>query len=110
LERVVKVFPDRFSLHLVKDNAKLAAAAICIKINNQILYNFYSAHPKEYDSLSPAVILMKSLNGYCYTNKIDLLDLGTSALEGKPNFGLLDFKMRLGALPTAKYTFQKKLV
>ncbi len=109
LKKVVAIFPDRFILHTVQDGTTLAAAAIGIKINSQILYNFYSAHSKEYDSISPAVLLMKSLYEYCFAGKIELLDLGTSALDGKPNFGLLDFKMRLGAIPTAKYTFHKEL-
>ena len=109
LMKVVAVFPDRFSLHQVTDNDQLAAAAIVIKINNQILYNFYSAHASVYDALSPVVLLMKGLYGFCSANEIQLLDLGTSALDGKPNFGLLDFKIRLGARPSAKFTFQKKL-
>lgn len=109
LKEVVNGFPDRFLLYAVRDKERLVAASICIKINNHILYNFYSAHPKEYDHVSPAVMLVKTLYSYCQGNKINLLDLGTSALDGKPNFGLLDFKLRLGATPTPKYTFQKKL-
>lgn len=109
VKEIVHIFPDRFLLSVVRDKEKLAAASIGIKINKHILYNFYSAHPKEYDQVSPVVLLLKSLYQYCKATQIDLLDLGTSALAGKPNVGLLDFKLRLGATPTAKYTFQKEL-
>ncbi len=109
LKEVVDIFSDRFLLSVVRDKEKIAAASIGIKINKHILYNFYSGHPKEYDQVSPAVLLMKSLYQFCETAKFDLLDLGTSALDGKPNFGLLDFKLRLGATPSPKYTFQKDL-
>lgn len=109
VKEVVQIFSDRFLLSVVRDKEKIAAASIGIKINQHILYNFYSGHPKEYDHVSPVVLLIKSLYQYCKATQIDLLDLGTSALEGKPNVGLLDFKLRLGATPTAKYTFQKEL-
>ncbi len=110
LKSVVDIYPDRFIVVGIFENESIVAASICIRINEHILYNFYSAHPRAYDHLSPAVLLIKSLYGFCQTNNIGLLDLGTSALDGKPNFGLLDFKLRLGATPTPKYTFQKRLL
>ena len=109
LKRIVDAYPDRFILHGILENEKLAAASICIRINTHILYNFYSAHAKEYDQVSPAVLLIKAVYEFCLTTKIKLLDLGTSALDGKPNFGLLDFKIRLGGKPSPKYTFHKRL-
>ncbi len=108
INRIVEVFPDRFSIFTVQLDEKLVAASICIRINKTILYNFYSAHSKQFDHLSPVVFLIESLMAYCETNTIELLDLGTSALDGKPNFSLLDFKLRLGAVPSPKYTFEKK--
>ncbi|HMG91078.1 MAG TPA: hypothetical protein VK589_13525, partial [Chryseolinea sp.] len=60
-------------------------------------------------STNPTVFLIRSLYQYCFENGIALFDLGTSSLDGIPNFGLLNFKIRLGATPTTKFTFQKDL-
>lgn len=109
LEGVVKTFPDGFYVFAVFDGPSLAAASIAIRINKSILYNFYSAHSKQYDALSPVVGLIEGMYEYCQEQNIRLLDLGTSALRGRPNFSLLDFKMHLGAQPTSKFTFTKKL-
>ncbi len=100
-------FPDHFCLFGVYDNSALAAASISILVNKSILYNFYSAHSKQYDALSPVVRLMEGIYEYCQAEKIRLIDLGTSALNDRPNFGLLDFKLNLGATPTEKLTFEK---
>ncbi|HEY5825320.1 MAG TPA: hypothetical protein VIT44_13190 [Cyclobacteriaceae bacterium] len=107
LEAVVKTFPDSFYLFGFFDGQSLAAASIAIRINKSILYNFYSAHSKQYDLLSPVVGLIEGMYLFCQEENIKLLDLGTSALKGKPNFSLLDFKLHLGAQPTPKFTFEK---
>jgi hypothetical protein len=109
MKTVCDHFPDKFCLFAVYDNNALAAACISILINKTILYNFYPAHAKQYDSLSPMVFLMEGIYEYCQGEKIRLIDLGTSALQGRPNFSLLDFKLNLGATPTHKLTFEKVL-
>jgi len=109
MKTVCDTFPDHFCLFGVYDNHALAAASISILVNNTILYNFYSAHAKQYDLLSPVVRLMEGIYEYCQVEKIKLIDLGTSALHDRPNFSLLDFKLNLGALPTQKLTFEKNL-
>jgi hypothetical protein len=109
IKTVCDTFPDRFYLFGIFDNNALAAASIAILVNKTILYNFYSAHAKQYDSLSPVVKLMEGIYTFCQAEKIELIDLGTSSLHGKPNFSLLDFKLHLGATPTQKLTFEKVL-
>jgi hypothetical protein len=109
MKTVCDHFPDKFFLFGVYDNNALAAASISILVNNVILYNFYSAHAKQYDSLSPMVRLMEGIYEFCQAEKIRLIDLGTSSLQGRPNFTLLDFKLNLGATPSHKLTFEKTL-
>jgi hypothetical protein len=109
MKTVCDHFPDKFCLFGVYDNNALAAASISILVNNTILYNFYSAHAKQYDSLSPVVRLMEGIYEFCQAEKIRLIDLGTSSLQGRPNFTLLDFKLNLGATPSHKLTFEKAL-
>lgn len=107
MKTVCDNFPDHFCLFGVYDNGALAAASISMVVNKTILYNFYSAHAKQYDGLSPVVRLMEGIYEYCQTEKIRLIDLGTSSLNGRPNFSLLDFKLNLGAYPTSKFLFEK---
>jgi lipid II:glycine glycyltransferase (peptidoglycan interpeptide bridge formation enzyme) len=109
LKKAFEQFPEHYVLFAVLHEGRLAAASIAIKIKENILYNFYSAHPNDYNHLSPVVMLIEGMYEFCQQNNVNLLDLGTSALEGKPNFSLLDFKLRLGAKPYAKLTFEKNL-
>jgi lipid II:glycine glycyltransferase (peptidoglycan interpeptide bridge formation enzyme) len=109
LENVMKAFPENFLLFGVYEDKLIAAASIAIKINKSILYNFYSAHSKQYDALSPVVGLMEGMYNFCQQENFKILDLGTSSLRGKPNFSLLDFKINMGAVPTPKLTFVKEL-
>jgi hypothetical protein len=109
LTQTVAMLPESFFLVGVYHNQKLIAASICIHINTIIIYTFYSAHDPQYNDLSPQVFLLSKLYDWCATQKIGLLDLGTSALDGQPNMPLLDFKLRMGATPTNKFKFRKTL-
>lgn len=109
IQDAARMFEKEFVLFGIFQEDRLVAASVAIRVSPQVLYNFYSAHDAAYDALSPVVLLVDQLYTYCRQHHIALLDLGTSAAEGKPNFGLLDFKLRLGAKPTAKLTFEKKL-
>ena len=109
LKETAGTFPKKFRIFGVFQEERLVATSISILVQEKILYNFYSSHSSEFDSLSPIVFLINHMYSYCQDQKIETLDLGTSALDGKPNFGLLDFKLRLGAKPTPKLTFEKNL-
>ena len=88
---------------------ELIAASISVKVNERILYDFYHAHPKSFDQLSPVVALVDGMYAYCKQNKFELLDLGTSAVGGKINFSLLNFKTQTGGQLSMKFTFEKDL-
>lgn len=109
LERTVKEFPERFVLSCVFDNIQLISASVAIKLNKSILYNFYMDHDAAYNKMSPALTLMEGMHQFCTDHSIELLDLGTSARDGQPNFGLLAFKLRAGAFSSAKLRFEKIL-
>lgn len=109
LKVVVQKFPDRFVLFGVFDQDNLAAAAITIRVTDDVLYNFYSDHHPDYDHLSPVVMLIESEYAYSRHHGLSRLDLGTSSAGGKLNFPLLDFKLRLGGMPSPKYTFVKSI-
>lgn len=95
-------------LSVQKDNA-IVAASIAVRVSTEILYNFYADHDRAYDAISPVVMVVKGLYEYCLEQNMKMLDMGTSAVNGKPNFGLLNLKMRLGGIPSTKLTFEKLL-
>jgi hypothetical protein len=109
LHRTVKACKDHYKLFAVFQKKQLAAASITIRVKQNILYDFYHDHALEFDQLSPVVLLVEGIYKFCLTHKITFLDLGTSAVEGTPNFPLLNFKMKLGAKPSTKLTFEKVL-
>jgi len=110
LQHTISLFPDRYLLLGVYFRDTLVAASVSVRVTSRILYNFYADHAAPYNHLSPTVLLVKGLYQYCQENDIPLLDLGTSAVSGQPNFGLLNFKTRLGGIPSPKLTFEKTLV
>lgn len=109
LETTAHAFRSRFVLSAAYLNREMTAASIAILVDERILYNFYSGHLKKYDSLSPVVTLMGGLYAYCAKQNVQLLDLGTSSVDGQLNFSLLDFKLRLGAEPSIKLSFEKRI-
>ena len=109
IQKTAKVFPRRFLLTGIYNNGSMVAGSICVHSSRHVLYHFYSDHSRSNDLTKPTIFLLRGLYEYALKNKITLLDLGTSAITGQPNFGLLSFKLRLGATPVSKLTFEKKL-
>lgn len=109
LQKTASVFPERYVIFTVTSGGRLLAASVGIHVNKTILYNFLTNHQKKYNHLSPAIPLMEGIYNYCRHKSIKLFDLGTSALAGKPNFPLLDFKLHVGGRPTSKFSFHKKI-
>jgi hypothetical protein len=107
LWKTVQAFPGRYVLHGVFDDRKLIAGSIGVIVRKNTFHNFYMDHDAAYDNLSPVVMLIKQIYAFCQDSGITVLDMGTSAADNAPNFGLLEFKMRLGAVPASKYTFEK---
>jgi hypothetical protein len=109
LQKAAGLFPDNYLLFGVFYSEKMIAASIAIRVKGNILYDFYHDHDSEFDHLSPVVFLVAEMYDFCFRNSIRLLDLGTSAIDGVPNFSLLHFKKYLGCKPTPKLTFEKIL-
>lgn len=107
--RVTNIFPEAFFLTTVTDQNQLIAANISIQVNSRVLYNFYHDHLASYDALSPVVFLNKGLYQICQQRKFELLDLGTSQIDGGLNESLHNFKLKLGAQASNKLTFVKNL-
>lgn len=109
VQQLAQTFPNRLHLFAVYQNNRMAAAALCLSVNRNVLYAFYYDHHAEFDDVSPVVLLMEYIHQWCAKNDFRILDLGTSSTETDINYPLLAFKLHLGAVPSPKYTFQKKL-
>jgi hypothetical protein len=109
LRDTIKVFERDFVLFTLYHNNLLAGASVGIRVNSSTLYHFISDYTRRVGESTPGLLLMEGIYNYCMNAQIALLDLGTSALNGKPNFKLLNFKTELGAIPSGKFTFSKDL-
>jgi len=109
MQKTVHALPEHFFLFTVEDNEQLAAAAICIRVSETILYTFYYAHASKYDKLSPVTMLLQGIYQYASEQSIKMIDLGTSQPDGKLNPSLLHFKKSVGGKSVAKFSFTKNL-
>lgn len=107
LQTTVNRFPENYKLFAVFHHDRLAAASIAIQVTDEILYDFYHDHHPDFNYFSPIVMLIKGMHDHALANNIKLIDLGTSSLNNAPNFSLLSFKLKLGAIPSSKFTFEK---
>ena len=106
-------FVDRYSseylIFSVFHHKRMVAASVTIRIYQHVLYHFISDHVRDVGPVRPALVLMEGIYDYCQRENIQLLDLGTSTVNGQPNFKLLKFKCELGAQLTHKFTFSRKI-
>jgi hypothetical protein len=108
LHQLASAFDDRIFLFQVIDRERIIAAAICIRVKSNWLYDFYHDHDASFDADSPVLFLVDGIFDYCKRNSIDLVELGTSMHGDQVNEGLLEFKERLGAITVPKITFVKE--
>lgn len=87
-------------------NQALAAYAVCIKIQWDVMYVFYWGEEPSERINSPVVLLAKFIIDYCNEQKIKFLDAGISTVHGVVDQGLYEFKSRLGFVPSEKYIIE----
>ncbi|MBF9237630.1 hypothetical protein I2I05_09510 [Hymenobacter sp. BT683] len=113
LERVQELFRrfprEHFLFSVRQPNGDWAALTIAIRVNEQVLYNFYPASPLRCNALSPVVLLNEGLHAFAKASDISVLDLGTSTLDTGPNASLLRFKRHLGGVAGLRLSWSKKL-
>ena len=99
--------PDNVHFFKVKKDNQLAAAALCIKLNSDILYVFYWGHLPGFEQYSPVAFLANGIYEYAKTNEFNRIDIGTSSLNGQPIYGTITFKENLGFTSSIKLTYAK---
>jgi hypothetical protein len=108
LEEMINAFPDRVVLFGIRDNKTYAAAALCLRLSDKILYVFYWGDRPGYSAYSPVVAIADVIYSFCYAEGIKIMDIGTSTLGDEPNHGLIRFKRGLGFKESLKLNMVKK--
>ena len=113
-------FPLHMSLEDVKATAKIiptdlfivstpdgevAASAVVHQMDNLIVRVVYWGNLKQYENMRPMNFLAKKLFDYYAQRKFRIADIGTSTVEGVPNFGLCNFKEGIGCKCSPKLLF-----
>ena len=106
LQNMAMALPESYLLFSVRDGSKLIAASICIVVNSRVIYNFYPASKLTYNNFSPMVFLVAGIYQYGQKNGVEILDLGTSMLNNKPNESLIKFKENIGGQKTQRQILQ----
>lgn len=106
LSELLKTFPTEALVFTVKDQNRIIALSVVIRVNRKIIYNFLTDSLPEYHIYSPAVLLTQSIYHYCQQEKIAILDLGTSVDHcGREKAGLVRFKENIGGVQGKKTTY-----
>ncbi|MEQ1586656.1 MAG: hypothetical protein ABL895_12300 [Cyclobacteriaceae bacterium] len=109
LNKTISVYPEQFYFFKTIRNNEIAAAAIVIQISKDVLYTFYYAHAKKHNRVSPVVFLISSIYEFATVNKFNMIDLGTSMIDGHINQSLLHFKKSIGGVSCSKFTYTRSL-
>lgn len=103
-------FPKNYPFFSVRNDDKLLAATIAIRVHRKILYSFLPGSLRKFKKYSPTVMLNDGLYTYCQAHNIEMLDLGISTeKDGTDQKSLIVFKERIGGEKSFKYFFEKRL-
>lgn len=90
----------------VRDSSdKLIAAAWVLQPMDTVWQVVYWGHAPEAEILSPVSYMAEQLHAMGTADGITYIDLGTAEIDGKPNPGLIRYKLNLGAIASLKFTF-----
>lgn len=109
LQTMAAKFPDAIVLFGSRDGPRLAAAALCLRLGNGILYVFYWGDQPGYAALSPVVGIADAVYRHCQQEGLRLLDVGTSTVDRDPHHGLIQFKRGLGFTESLKLRLHKAI-
>ncbi len=102
MQTALRIFPDFYRIHFLEKSGHVAAMCLTVDIAPKIRYVLYWADNLEFRGISPLVFLFERLVTFCKLDKVEVLDLGISSVNGEINDGLFNFKRNLGALSSSK--------
>jgi hypothetical protein len=110
---MIKVFPNKLNFFAVRKMIdglnEMVAAAVCIALSDEVLYVLYWGDSEGMQKYSPISLLAKHIYEHAQSQSFAKLDVGTSTLLGKANYGLVKFKRNLGFRETVKLEFIKNI-
>ncbi|WP_192825124.1 hypothetical protein [Rufibacter sp. LB8] len=109
LQTQITSLPDHYFIFSLRDGEELVALSLVVKVNSEILYNFYPGSLVSYNHFSPAIHLTEEIYQFAQLNGYTCLDLGTSLVGGALNIPLMRFKRSLGGKESLKFIFKKDL-
>lgn len=102
------LFPDDFFIFFCSQNGIKAAAAVCVRLNRDVMYVFAWGDNKSFSNYSPISFLADKIFIEARLLGCQVLDIGIATEFGKPNETLMKFKSHLGFSPFEKLTLEKK--
>ena len=109
LQQQFGTLPDACFLFTVRDEGRIIAASVGVRLDERVLYSFGLVQDQEYAAASPLVLLTEGLYNWAADHHYQVLDLGTSALPDGPDYPLITLKERLGGVPSLRLKFQKSV-
>lgn len=107
LKRMIELYPKNYFLFVVKNQeGEIIASSVVILVSSKVLYTFYWGDNLAYRSYSPVIFLLQGIYEYCQIHQIELMDLGTSSLNGVINQGSYNFKKNIGGVLDKKVIVQ----
>ena len=107
LAKMREVFPRRlFAFGAFKDGT-MTASSICLDVNPSVFYVFYWGDLPGYEKFSPVTLLAEFIYDFARSRGFRLIDFGTATKDGRPIYGLINFKREIGGFPSLKPGYQK---
>lgn len=109
LQQLTEAFPGSYDIFTIHKDGQVTAAAIMVRATSKIAYYYLAGTDPAHKSSSPMVKLLVKIHSFYQDLGFHYLDLGISSVQGEPQEGLCAFKERMGALRTARHTYQLDL-
>lgn len=105
LMKIRSLVPGSAKLDMAYINGDPAAGILYFLCNPQVILAFYICHKSQYKNYSPVSLLLYQGILWSKKNNFRFLDLGTTTLNGAPNYGLFMFKESFGSTGYFRDTF-----
>ncbi|MFY0627990.1 MAG: GNAT family N-acetyltransferase [Reichenbachiella sp.] len=104
--KLIRELDSNFDVHVVTDSFNnLTACLVIIKVTESITYSFLPAFDRNYSQFSPLAFLFHNYFNRAKNSSIEMIDLGISSINGKPQEGLINFKEGIGGIRTDRFSY-----